>query len=146
MKKFSLICDSCGETVENLYTINFKATEDSEGGDFYLPDVEICENCVDELCDAIKELVFYDKEDYSYDNDNNRTKYTKESYSGIEWYMYEQTLYTYDNTIDISDVFGLTTYIEYISGGGVYSPVSINNPLLTETSFTFGFNNSITSS
>ena len=71
---------------------------------------------------------------YSYDNDNNRTKYTKESYSGIEWYMYEQTLYTYDNTIDISDVFGLTTYIEYISGGGVYSPVSINNPLLTETS------------
>lgn len=63
MKKFSLICDSCGETVENLYTINFKATEDSKGGDFYLPDVEICEDCVDDLCKVIKEYLFDEHED-----------------------------------------------------------------------------------
>lgn len=58
MKKMCLICDMCGETVDNLYTINFKATEDSEGGDFYLPDVEVCEDCVDDICNHLKHYIF----------------------------------------------------------------------------------------
>lgn len=77
MKKFSLICDSCGETVENLYTINFKATEDSEGGDFYLPDVEICEDCIDDICELLNDFlshgcccITYPTEDSICENDD----------------------------------------------------------------------------
>ena len=55
MRKYSLFCDCCGKEVENLYTINFKAAEGSEGDDYYLPDIEICEDCIDETCGLLKE-------------------------------------------------------------------------------------------
>lgn len=70
MKKMCLICDMCGETVDNLYTINFKATEDSEGGDFYLPDVEVCEDCVDVICNHLKHYIFgYDEDEVVFCDD-----------------------------------------------------------------------------
>lgn len=89
MKKYYLVCDGCGNTVDKLYTVNFNATDDSDGGNFYLPELEFCENCIDEICDVIKDL-YDDREHYEKCDDhddcvdypifNNHNSNIKDSY------------------------------------------------------------------
>lgn len=87
MRKYSLFCDCCGKEVENLYTINFKAAEGSEGDDYYLPDIEICEDCIEETCGLLKEwltspdVIVEDKDNEEVENNNENDKMADKSYS-----------------------------------------------------------------